>query len=95
VSCGTPGATRGGANLVFGPGLRFCAAGHGNSAPTLVWQVVRLGAGWEVTVGDHDVSGTGRQRGGLAITSTTSMLPRWQCGQIRKDKPVSASFWSR
>ena len=39
----------------------------------------------------HEVSGTGERSVGLATTSTTSMVPRWQCGQSRKDIPVSAS----
>ena len=91
----TPAAGRDGPSSACKPGLRLVASSRGDSAPMLIWQVVWLGPVWEPMAGDHDVFGAGKPRDGLAITSTTSMLPRWQCGQIRKDTPVSASCWSR
>jgi hypothetical protein len=69
--------------------------GRGNDAPVLIGQAVKGGGRGEAPVRDHDVSGPGWQSEGRGITSTTSMLPRWQCGQIRKDTPVSVSCRSR
>ncbi len=68
---------------------------RGNDAPTLIGQAVKIGGRGEAPVHDHDVSGAGWQSKGRGITSTTSMLPRRQCGQIRKDTPVCISCRSR
>ena len=43
----------------------------------------------------HDVSGTGWQTPDRAMQSITTMMPVWQCGHSRNDRPVSASKRSR
>lgn len=43
----------------------------------------------------HDVFGTGWQIVGRAMQSITTMMPVWQCGHSRNDRPVSASQRSR
>jgi len=63
---------------------------RGHSIPTPIWRSVRLGA-VGASIRRHDVSGTGWQTVGLVMQSTTTMMPVWQCGHARKDRPVSAA----
>jgi hypothetical protein len=64
------------------------ARGHG--IPTPIRRVVRFGAVGSL-IRRHDVSGTGWQTVGLIMLPTTTMMPMWQCGHARNDRPVSAS----
>ena len=52
--------------------------------------------GFVPSIQGHDVSGTGwRVMGCGAMQSITPMVPVWQCGHSRNDRPVSASKRSR
>ena len=64
------------------------------SISTPKWRAVRLHVVGALTRG-HDVSGTGWQILGRAMQSITTMVPVWQCGHSRNDRPVSASNRSR
>jgi hypothetical protein len=65
-------------------------AGYGHGLSTPVWRLCFCDGG-RTLVMCHDVSRTGGRSVGLVKTSTTSMVPRWQCGHVRKDTPVNAS----
>jgi hypothetical protein len=82
-------------HLTDASAVRRDDAGHNNNSSILIWQAGEVGTYGEMPVDNHDVSGAGWQTEGLGITSTTCMLPRRQCGQIRKDTPFDASCWSR
>src|SRR5271167_4099893 len=62
----------------------------GHSLPTPIWRAVRPGAVGSL-IRRHDVSGAGWQTVGLVTQPTTTMMPVWQCGHARKDRPVSTS----
>src|SRR5271157_673689 len=64
------------------------------SGPIAIWRAIRAHAVGALIWG-HDVSGTAWQTLGLAIQSTTTMIPVWQCGHSRNDCPISASNRSR
>ena len=74
--------------------FRRASGSRGPSIPTPIWRAVQIH-----TVGTpargHDVSGTGWQTLSRAMQSITTMMPVWQCGHSRKDRPVSASKRSR
>ena len=91
----TPWNRRNTQHLADASSVRRGFAGRRNNTPTLIWQAGGVEVGGEAPVHDHDVSRPGWRSGSRGITSTTSMLPRWQCGQIRKDRPVSVWCWSR
>ena len=82
-------------HLTAASAVRRDDADHDHTPPILIWQAGEVGTHGEVPVHHHEVSGAGWQTKGLGITSTTCMLPRRQCGQIRKDTPVNASCRSR
>jgi len=67
---------------------------RGASVPTLVWRSIRRRA-VGTSIPGHDVSGTGRQTLGRAMQPITTIMPVWQCGHARNDRPVSASKRSR
>ena len=77
-------------DLTVWPRFRHASGPDGHNIPTPVWRAVRLHAIGTSILG-HDVSGTGQQTLGLAMQSITTMMPVWQCGHSRKDRPVSAS----
>ncbi|MDT7815564.1 MAG: hypothetical protein QOJ42_5480 [Acidobacteriaceae bacterium] len=66
----------------------------GTSTPAPTWRANPLHAIGTPILG-HDVSGTGRQTLGRAMQSITTMMPVWQCGHSRRDRPVNASKRSR
>ena len=57
-------------------------------------QAIRLRAVGTPVVG-HDVSGTDSQTLVRAMQPSTIMIPVWQCGHSRNDRPVRASKRSR
>ncbi len=63
---------------------------QGHSIPTPIRRALRLRAVGTPILG-HDVSGAGWQTVGRAMQPTTTMMPAWQCGHARKDRPVSVS----
>jgi len=81
-------------DLAIWPLFRRTESIRGPNVPTPIWRVVRLDAGG-TSIWGHDVSGTGRQTFGLSMQSITTMMPVWQCGHARNDRPVSASKRSR
>jgi hypothetical protein len=68
---------------------RACGC-RGPSVNPPIWRVVRPRA-VGTSILDHDVFGTGWQTMGRAMQSITIIVPVWQCGHSRKDRPVSIS----
>ena len=91
----TPSSGQNIQHLADASSVRHGFAGRRNNTSTLIRQAEGVEVDGEMPVHDHDVSGPGWRSEDRGITSTTSMLPRRQCGQIRKDTPVSVSCWSR
>src|SRR5208337_4331051 len=60
---------------------------RGPSVATAVRRAVRWRA-VGASIPGHDVSGAGRQTLGRAMQSITTMMPVWQCGHARNDRPV-------
>jgi hypothetical protein len=65
-------------------------AGYGRSLPAPFWRLCFCDNGRTLLL-CHDVSEAGGRSVGVVKTSTTGMVPRWQCGHMRKDTPVNAS----
>ncbi len=81
-------------NLSIASLARHLGAVRGISIPTPIWR-----AGQHHSVGtpilDNDVSGPGRQTVCRGTQAITTVVPTWQCGHCRKDRPVNASARSR
>jgi len=62
--------------------------GHGVACPT--WRVVCRRVAGTPFLG-HDVSCPERHSFGRAMVLVTTMMPAWQCGHSRNDRPVRVS----
>jgi hypothetical protein len=79
-------------DLSTGLPLRCASDCRGDNISIPIWRAVRLRA-VGTSIRGHDASGPGMetQTLGLAMQSIITMMPVWQSGHSRKDRPVSAS----